>query len=112
MTSANTGAMLYQLSYEATLWEQGFFFPVDEFGKFTAMIIVHFHLETAVQISIIFIIHISLCLALLTKVVDFVSFPRNARRFRALFYRIRSPVEMIEINTQKRTIPLLSNRLI
>ena len=25
MTSANTGAMLYQLSYEATHWEQGQF---------------------------------------------------------------------------------------
>ena len=25
MTSANTGAMLYQLSYEATRWEQGQF---------------------------------------------------------------------------------------
>ena len=37
MNSANSGAMLYQLSYEAKHWEQGQF-------MFTAMIIFHFHL--------------------------------------------------------------------
>ena len=31
VTSTNTGAMLYQLSYEATHWEPGhFFFPMKE----------------------------------------------------------------------------------
>ena len=50
----DTGAMLYQLSYEATHWERGqsivealiFFrllFPTAKVGKFTAMIIHYFH---------------------------------------------------------------------
>ena len=39
----DTGAMLYQLSYEATHWERGQF--MLKFGKFTAMIILHFHLQ-------------------------------------------------------------------
>ena len=35
----DTGAMLYQLSYEATHWERG------QVGKFAAMIILLFHLQ-------------------------------------------------------------------
>ena len=54
-----TGALLYQLSYETTLWERGqfiefplkpwffsgFFLPIALIGKFTAMIILHCHLQ-------------------------------------------------------------------
>ena len=46
----DTGAMLYQLSYEATHWVvalifSGFFFPIALIGKFTVMIILHFDLQ-------------------------------------------------------------------
>ena len=50
----NTSAMLYQLSYEATQWEQGqfneFISPVRSemmwsIYEFTAMIILHFYLQ-------------------------------------------------------------------
>ena len=45
----DTGAMLYQLSYEATHWERGQLtslpmLKIGKIGNFTAMIILHFHL--------------------------------------------------------------------
>ena len=42
VTSANTGAMLYQLSYEATHWERGqFIWFISPYLP----IILHFHLQ-------------------------------------------------------------------
>ena len=51
MTSANTGAMLYQLSYEATRWERGQFIEFishvtpprrNELNKLTSLITTGF----------------------------------------------------------------------
>ena len=54
----NQGFNVKALIFCFVLFFSGFFFPIAQIGKFTAMIILHFHLRTQFKNKLFHILHI------------------------------------------------------